>query len=76
MKSVVTLGFILVLLGVVSFIIPIRQRENHGVKVGNAKIGILTESSEKLPPVVGISLLAGGILVLVAGTRRSWSDLP
>jgi len=71
MKSVATLGFILVLLGLLSFIIPIRRSENHGVKVGDAKIGIQTETSEKLPPAVGISLLSGGILVLLVGTRRS-----
>jgi hypothetical protein len=40
------------------------------VKIGNAKIGVQTESNEKLPPVVGIVLVAGGVLVLVLGTRR------
>lgn len=71
MKSAAALGFVLVLLGVLSFVVPIPRRENHGVKVGDAKIGIQTESSEKLPPAVGITLLAGGILVLALGTRKS-----
>lgn len=71
MKSAAALGFVLVLLGLLSFVIPIPRRENHGVKVGDAKIGIQTESSEKLPPVVGVTLLAGGILVLVLGARKN-----
>jgi nucleoside recognition membrane protein YjiH len=71
MNGVRMIAILLLLLGVLSFVVPIPQREDHSVKIGNAKIGVQTESNEKLPPVVGIVLVAGGVLVLVLGTRRT-----
>ena len=71
MKNLVLLGVLLLLLGALSFVVPLPHRENHGVKIGDAKIGVQTETSEKLPPAVGIVLLAGGILTLVLGSRTS-----
>jgi hypothetical protein len=56
---------------VLAFVVPIRHREDHGVKIGDTKIGIQTESSEKLPSAVGVVLLAGGVLALVVGLRRT-----
>jgi di/tricarboxylate transporter len=65
------IGIILLVLGVLAFVVPIPQREDHSVKIGDAKIGVQTESSQKLPPAVGIVLLAGGVLALVMGSRKS-----
>ena len=70
MKSVYLVGVLLLVFGLLSFVVPIPQRENHGVKIGDAKIGVQTESSEKLPPAVGVVLLAGGIVALVLGSRK------
>ena len=71
MKSLAWVGILLVVAGLLSFVAPIPHRENHGVKVGDTKIGVQTESSDRLPPVVGVALLAGGILVLAFGTRKT-----
>ena len=60
-----------VVLGVLAFVVPIPHREDHGVKIGDTKIGVQTESSEKLPPAVGIVLMAGGVLALVVGLRKT-----
>jgi len=69
MKNLALVGVLLLGLGLLSFLVPIPHRENHGVKIGDAKIGIQTEHSEKLPPALGIVLLAGGVLTLVLGSR-------
>lgn len=47
------------------------HREDHGVKIGDAKIGIQIESSEKLPSAVGVVPLEGGVLALVVGVRKT-----
>jgi hypothetical protein len=69
-KNLALVGVLLLVLGLLSFFIPIPHRENHGLKIGDTKIGVQTESSEKLPPTVGIVLLAGGAFALVLGLRK------
>jgi hypothetical protein len=71
MKGLTLVGLLLLVLGILSFVVPVPHSENHGVKIGDAKIGVQTSSSEKLPPAVGIVLLLGGVAVLIAGARKS-----
>jgi uncharacterized membrane protein len=70
MKALPLVGVLLLVLGVLSFVVPIPHRENHGVKIGDAKFSVETENSEKLPPAAGIVLLAGGVVALVVGLRK------
>jgi len=69
MKSLLLVGVVLLLLGVLSFVVPIPNRENHSVRIGDAKIGVQTESSEKLPTAASLVLLGAGVLVLFLGSR-------
>jgi hypothetical protein len=71
MKSLYIVGVVLLLLGVLSFIVPIPHREDHSVKIGDAKIGVQTESREKVPTAVGVVLLAAGVVVLFLGSRKA-----
>lgn len=71
MKALPLVGVLLLVLGILAFVVPVPHSENHGVKFGDAKISVQTESSEKLPPGVGIVLLAGGVFALVLGLRKS-----
>jgi uncharacterized membrane protein len=71
MKALPLVGVLLLVLGVLSFIVPVPQRENHGLTIGDAKISVQTESSQKLPPAVGIILVAGGVVALVLGLRKA-----
>jgi uncharacterized membrane protein HdeD (DUF308 family) len=71
MKPIAFVGVLLLVLGLLVLVIPIPHQENHGVKIGDTKIGVQTENSEKLPPAVGIVLLAGGVLALVLGSRKT-----
>ena len=71
MKALPLVGILLIVLGVLSFIVPVPHSENHGVKLGDAKISVETQSSEKLPPAVGMMLLAGGIVALIVGMRKT-----
>jgi hypothetical protein len=71
MKGVSLAGVLLLVLGLLVFVVPLPHRENHGVKIGDTKISVQTQSSEKLPPAVGFVLVAGGVLALVLGSRQS-----
>lgn len=71
MKALPLVGVLLVVLGVLAFVVPVPHRENHGVKIGDAKISVQTESDDKLPPAAGIVLLAGGVVALILGLRKT-----
>ena len=71
MKSLYIVGVVLLLLGVLSFVVPIPHREDHSVKIGDAKIGVQTESREKVPTAVGVVLVAAGVVVLFVGSRKA-----
>ena len=70
MKSRPLIGVLFLVLGLLAFIVPIPHHEDHGVKIGDAKISVRTEGSERLPPAVGIILVAGGVIALVLGLRN------
>ena len=71
MKGMTLVGALLLVLGLLALVIPIPQKEDHGVKIGDAKIAVQTEHSERLPPVVGSLLVVGGVILLAAGSRKS-----
>jgi len=64
------LGLILLVLGLLSFFVPIPHREQHGISIGDAKFSVQTEHSEKLPPAVGITLVGAGVIALAIGLRK------
>jgi uncharacterized membrane protein len=71
MKALPIVGVLLLVLGILSFIVPVPHREKHGVKIGDANFSIQTENSDRLPPAVGIVLISGGVVALVLGLRKS-----
>ena len=71
MKVLPVLGVLLVVLGLLAFVVPVPHHEDHGLKIGDAKITVQTDTSEKLPPAVGIVLVAGGVIALVVGVRKN-----
>lgn len=71
MKGSMLVGVVLLMLGLLAFVVPIPQREDHSVKIGDTKIGVQTQSSQKLPPAVGFVLIGGGVLALVLGSRKT-----
>jgi drug/metabolite transporter (DMT)-like permease len=70
MKPLAWIGALLILLGVLSFVVPIPHRDDHSVKIGDSRIGIQTQSSEKVPVAASVVLLGAGVLTLVLGARK------
>lgn len=70
MKALFGVGLIVLILGIASFFIPLPQKENHGIKVGDTSIGVQTQHSEKVPPVISAVLVVGGVGMLIAGAGK------
>jgi hypothetical protein len=71
MKALFPLGVVLIVLGVLSLFVAIPQSEHHGVKVGDASLGVTTHHSEKVAPIVSAVLILGGVGMVVAGKSRA-----
>lgn len=71
MKALFSIGLILLVLGIVSFFVPVPHSENHGVKAGDVHIGVQTHHSERVPPAVGIVLLIVGAGLMISGRVKS-----
>ncbi len=70
MKALFLAGIVVLILGIASFFVALPHTENHGVKLGDASIGVQTRTSEKLPPAIGAVMVVGGILMMVVGGRK------
>ena len=70
MKVLLYAGLLLIVLGIASLVVPIPHSETEGIKVGDAKIGVQTSHSERVSPIVSAVLIAGGIALSIAGTRK------
>jgi hypothetical protein len=72
MKSLLIVGLIVLLLGILSFFVPVSHTEHHGLDAGDIHVGVNTHHSDLLPPYVGVILIGvGGGLMVVGGRRRA-----
>jgi hypothetical protein len=71
LKIATTVGALLILLGVLSFVVPFPHSEDHSVKIGDAKIGVQTEHSEKIPAGASAAILVAGAVLVALGLRKS-----
>jgi len=71
MKMLFGIGLVVLILGIASFFVPLPQRENHSIKVGDASIGVQTQHSEKVSPVISAALILGGVGMMIAGRGRN-----
>jgi len=71
MKALFGVGLVVLILGILSFFVPYPKTENHGIKVGDAKIGVQTQHDEHLPPAASIALLVVGAGLMIAGRRTA-----
>jgi hypothetical protein len=69
MRFLSILGAILLVLGLASLFVPIPTRERHSIGAGGFSVGVETRTREKVHPVVSGVLIAGGVVLLIAGTR-------
>ena len=71
MRPLALIGLVVLVLGILSFVVPIPTSHRHELKAGDASVGITTHQDEKLSPVVGGVLCAAGAVLLLAGSRKT-----
>ncbi len=69
MKALLLTGVLLMVLGILSFFVPVPHSEHHGVNLGDAHIGVTTEHDEKVAPAVSVVLVVVGAGLMIAGRK-------
>lgn len=69
MKALTVVGLVVLALGIISFLVPFPHSEHHGVRVGDAHVGITTHDDQKAPPIVSIVLVVVGAGLMIAGRK-------
>ena len=69
MKALLLVGVLLVVLGILSFFVPVPHSEHHGVNIGDAHVGITTHDEGKVPQAVSIVLVVVGAGLMIAGRK-------
>ena len=69
MKGLALGGVVVLILGIISFFLPLPHSEHHGVSVGDAHIGVTTEHDEKVPPALSVVLVVAGAGLILAGRK-------
>ena len=69
MKALTGVGVEGLILGILSFFVPFPKQENHGLKIGDAKIGVQTTHDEHAPMALSIVLIVAGAGMMIAGSR-------
>ncbi len=67
MKPMFLIGSVLLILGLLSFFVPIPHTERHGISAGDLSVGIKTKHSETVSPVISCVLILAGAGMLIAG---------
>jgi hypothetical protein len=71
MRLLYVIGLFVLVLGIFSFVVPVPTTHSRSAKIGDTTIGVTTHRSEKLSPAIGGALCVAGVVLLIAGSRKS-----
>jgi hypothetical protein len=69
MKPLPLIGIVVLILGILSFFVPVPHSEHHGVNIGDAHVGVTTHDEDRVPPAVSVVLIVVGAGLLIAGRK-------
>ena len=70
MRLLVLVGIVVLLLGILSFVVPIPISKTRELKAADASVTVTTRHHEILSPVVSGIVCAAGVLLVVVGSRN------
>lgn len=71
MQPLFVIGLVVLVLGILSFVVPVPTTHSRSAKIGDTTIGVTTRSSEKLSPAIGGALCVAGVVLMIAGSRKT-----
>lgn len=71
MRTLSLVGVVVLILGILSFFVPVPHSEKKGVSLGDASLSVTTHHDSTLPPAVGAVICVVGAALLIAGMRKS-----
>ena len=71
MRILFIVGLIVLVLGMLSFFVPVPHTERHGLDAGDIHVGVNTHHDEMLPPYVGVILIVVGGGLMVTSRKRA-----
>jgi len=69
MKALMLVGVVVLVLGILSFFVPVPHSEHHGVNIGDAHVGITTHEEDRVAPAVSVVLIVVGAGLMIAGRK-------
>lgn len=69
MRALSVVGLVVLILGVLSFFVPVPHTERHGIDAGDVHLGVKTHHENMLPPAVSIVLIVVGGALMIAGRK-------
>jgi hypothetical protein len=70
MRALFAVGIVILLLGILSFFVPVPHTERHGVDAGDVHLGVNTHHEDLLPPAASVALLVVGAGLMIAGRKK------
>jgi len=70
MKLLPWIGLVVLILGVLSLVVPIPHNEREGFSTGGMSVGIQTQHSERVAPIISAVMILGGAGMMIAGRSR------
>jgi hypothetical protein len=70
-KSLFGIGLVVLILGILSFFVPVPHSEHHGVSAGDVHLGVTTEHSDRVPYVLSIVVVVVGAGMMVAARTKN-----
>lgn len=67
MKPLFGIGLVVLILGILSFFVPLPHSEHHGADLGDVHVGITTHHENMVPQGVSIALVVVGAGMMIAG---------
>ena len=60
----------MLVLGVLSLVVPIPHKEREGLSAGGISVGVETQHSQTVSPIISVVMILGGAGMMIAGKTR------